>query len=165
LPNRPAHKADLIGGEGLRAALFVRLLVGGVFLPEGIKKFLFAEQWGAGRFARIGIPAPELMAHFVGVVEIACGSLILVGLLTRLAAIPLLIDIIVAIVTTKLPLLWRATAVSTKIGFWPMQAEARTDYAMLMGLLFLLTAGAGPLSVDGWIHRSWGPSLTAAGRR
>jgi putative oxidoreductase len=130
------------------ANLIVRLLVGLVFLPEGVKKFLFPEQWGAGRFARIGIPAPEAMAHFVGAVEIVCGVLLLLGLLTRLAAVPLVVDMLVALATTKLPLLWRATAVSSKVGFWSLQAESRTDYAMLMGLLFLSLAGAGAISLD-----------------
>jgi putative oxidoreductase len=136
------------------AALFIRLLVGGVFFPEGVKKFLFAAQWGAGRFERIGIPAPAFMAHFVGTVEIVCGLFVLVGLFTRLASIPLLSDICVAIATTKIPLLWRATAVSANVGFWSMQGESRTDYAMLMGLLFLLFAGAGPLSLDRWLSAS-----------
>jgi uncharacterized membrane protein YphA (DoxX/SURF4 family) len=143
-----AHDA---GGQ--RSNIVVRLLVGLVFVPEGLKKFLFPEQWGAGRFLRIGIPAPEAMAHFVGAVEVVFGLLLLVGLLTRLSAIPLLIDIAVAIATTKLPLLWRATAVSAKVGFWSMQAESRTDLAMLLGLLFLLLAGAGPLSLDRWLSR------------
>ncbi len=146
LPLLPAH--------GQRANLVVRLLVGLVFLPEGVKKFIFPEQWGAGRFARIGIPAPAAMAYFVGAVEIVCGTLLLVGLLTRLATLPLLVDILVAIATTKIPLLWRATAVSSKIGFWAMQAESRTDFAMLMGLLFLLLAGPGPLSLDARAARS-----------
>ncbi len=139
---------NLVRPGGQRANLLVRLLVGLVFLPEGIKKFLFPEQWGAVRFARIGIPAPAAMAHFVGAIEIVCGILLLLGWVTRLATIPLLIDIFVAIATTKVPLLWRATAVSAKVGFWPMQAESRTDFAMLMGLVFLLLAGAGPLSFD-----------------
>jgi uncharacterized membrane protein YphA (DoxX/SURF4 family) len=108
---------------------------------EGIKKFLFPQQWGVGRFTHIGIPAPGTLAPFVGVVEIVCGFLLLLGLLTRLASIPLIIDISVAIATTKIPIL-------LKSGFWPMEAEARTDYAMLMGLVFLLIAGAGPLSAD-----------------
>ncbi len=133
---------------GQRSNLVIRLLVGLVFVPEGLKKFLFPEQWGAGRFLRIGIPAPEALAHFVGAVEVIFGLLLLIGLLTRLSAIPLLIDIAVAIATTKIPLLWRATAVSAKLGFWSMQAESRTDLAMLLGLLFLLLAGAGPLSLD-----------------
>jgi putative oxidoreductase len=143
----------ILDGTGQRSNLVIRLLVGLVFLPEGLKKFLFAEQWGAGRFARIGIPAPAAMAHFVGAVEIVFGLLLLVGLLTRLAAVPLLIDIAVAIATTKISLLWRATAVSAKVGFWSMQAESRTDFAMLMGLVFVLLAGAGPLSLDASLSR------------
>jgi len=150
---------------GQRADVIVRLLVGLVFFPEGVKKFLFAEQWGAGRFARIGIPAPGQMAAFVGAVEIMCGLLIVVGLATRLASIPLLVDISVAIATTKIPLLWRATAVSTKTGFWSMQAEARTDYAMLMGLLFLLVAGAGPWSVDAVLARRTSSESTSVSWR
>ena len=139
-----------------RSALFVRLLTGLVFIPEGVKKFVFPEQWGAGRFVRIGIPAPELMAHFVGVVELGCGVLLLVGLATRLAALPLVIDMCVAIATTKLPLLWQATAVSSKIGFWSMQSESRTDFAILMALLFLAVAGAGPWSLDARLSRRRG---------
>jgi uncharacterized membrane protein YphA (DoxX/SURF4 family) len=146
----------LLDASGPRANLVVRLLVGLVFLPEGVKKFLFPDQWGAGRFARIGIPAPEAMAHFVGGVEIIFALLLLAGLLTRLSAVPLLIDIGVAIATTKVPLLWRATAVSAKVGFWSMQAESRTDFAMLMGLVFLLLAGGGALSVDAWLGRPGG---------
>ena len=136
----------MLAADGPGANLIVRLLVGGVFFLEGIKKFLFVEQWGAGRFARIGIPAPGIMAPFVGGVEIVCGFLILIGLLTRLASVPLLINIGVAIATTKIPLLLRS-------GFWPMEAEARTDYSMLMGLLFLLLAGAGSRSMDARLAR------------
>ena len=136
----------MLAADGPGANLLVRLLVGGVFFLEGIKKFLFVEQWGAGRFARIEIPAPGIMAPFVGVVEIVCGFLILIGLLTRSASIPLLINIGVAIATTKIPILLHS-------GFWPMEAEARTDYSMLMGLLFLLLAGAGSRSVDARLAR------------
>jgi len=134
----------ILAAHGPGAILMVRLLVGGVFFLEGIKKFILVEQWGAGRFARIGIPSPGIMGPFVGVVEIVCGFLILTGLLTRLASIPLFIDICVAIATTKIPILLR-------VGFWPMEAEARTDYSMLMGLLFLLLAGAGSWSIDAWL--------------
>jgi uncharacterized membrane protein YphA (DoxX/SURF4 family) len=128
-------------GKAYSAILAIRLMIGGVFLLEGIKKFLFAEQWGGGRFTRIGIPSPYLMAHVVGAVEIVCGLLVLVGLGTRFAAIPLLAVICTAIATTKIPIL-------LKSGFWPMEAEARTDYAMLMGLIFLLLAGSGGCSLD-----------------
>jgi uncharacterized membrane protein YphA (DoxX/SURF4 family) len=86
-----------------RAVILIRLLVGLVFFEEGIQKFLFPAVMGAGRFARIGIPAPDVMGPFVGVVEIVCGAMLVLGLLTRLAAIPLLVDIAVAILSTKLP--------------------------------------------------------------
>jgi uncharacterized membrane protein YphA (DoxX/SURF4 family) len=131
----------MLAADGSAANLLIRLLAGGVFFLEGIKKFLFPEQWGVGRFTHIGVPAPGTLATFVGAVEIVCGFLILVGLLARLASIPLIIDICVAIATTKIPIL-------LKNGFWPMEAEARTDYSMLMGLVFLLIAGAGSLSAD-----------------
>lgn len=84
--------------------IFIRLVVGAVFLSEGIQKCLFPADLGLGRFMKIGIPAPAFTAAFVGVCEIVCGVLILVGLLTPLAAIPLIIDMLVAILTTKMPI-------------------------------------------------------------
>src|ERR1700747_3096629 len=113
------------------AVILVRLLGAGVFLSEGIQKFLFPEALGVGRFAKIGIPAPEIMAPFVGVCEIVCGVLFLLGLLTRFAAVTMIIDMLVAISTTKIPLLLNE-------GFWKMAHEARTDWSMLLGSLFLL---------------------------
>jgi putative oxidoreductase len=123
------------------SVLLVRLMVGWVFLSEGIQKFLFPAALGVGRFEKIGIPAPNFFAPFVGIVEIVCGSLLIVGLLTRLAAIPLLIDISVAILTTKFPML-------SKSGFWGAMHEARTDFCMFLGLLFLIAIGSGHLSLD-----------------
>ena len=131
----------LFSTNGPRATILIRLLVGAVFLSEGIQKFLFPAALGVGRFTKIGIPAPQFFAPFVGVVEIVCGTLLIVGLVTRLAAIPLMIDISVAIITTKIPMLSTA-------GFWSMAHEARTDYCMLLGLLFLLLVGIGPFSID-----------------
>lgn len=128
------------------AYLLVRLTVGGVFLLEGIQKFLFSETLGVGRFVKIGIPAPELMAPFVRVVEVACGILILVGLFTQLAAIPLIVDMIIAISTTKIPLLLDK-------GFWPMVHEARVDWCMLLGSVFLLLVGGGLWSLDAVLKR------------
>jgi len=137
------------------AVILIRLMVGPVFFEEGIQKFLFPAIQGAGRFTRIGIPAPAQMAYFVGAVEIICGALIVLGLFTRLAAIPLLIDISVAIASTKIPILlghgyWRFHLPQlSRYGAWAMFSEARTDFSMLLGLLFLLIVGAGPLSFDG----------------
>ena len=142
-----------------RAVLLVRLMTGAVFFEEGIQKFLFADLMGVGRFARIGIPAPEAMGPFVGMVEIVCGALVLAGLLTRLAAIPLLADISVALLSTKIPILLGHdflcfhVAKLARYGFWSMASEARTDFSMLLGLLFLLIAGAGSCSVDACLNR------------
>jgi putative oxidoreductase len=126
------------------AVILIRLLVGGVFLSEGIQKFLYPDQLGVGRFVKIGIPHPEIMAPVVGCFEVTCGSLAILGLLTRLAAIPLIVVISVAIWTTKIPLL-------SKSGFWNMAHEARTDYCMLLGGVFLLIVGAGLWSFDRWL--------------
>jgi putative oxidoreductase len=123
------------------AILLIRLAVGGAFLSEGVQKFLFPDALGVGRFTTIGIPAPQIMAPFVGVVEIGCGLLVLLGLFTRLATIPLVVDMLVAIATTKVPIL-------LKSGFWSMAHEARTDWAMLLSCLFLFVAGPGPWSLD-----------------
>jgi putative oxidoreductase len=129
------------------ATVLVRVLVGWVFLSEGVQKFLFPAALGVGRFAKIGIPWPSFSAPFVAVFEIGCGILILLGLLTRAAAIPLIIDISVAIASTKIPML-------VEKGFWSMAHEARTDFSMLFGLLFLLIEGAGSWSVDArWARR------------
>jgi|SRR5208283_5209139 len=124
-----------------KALLLIRILVGWVFVSEGVQKFLFPAQLGVGRFEKVGIPSPHFMAPFVGTVEIVCGTLLLIGLLTRLATIPLLIDISVAIATTKVPMI-------AKSGMWAMLHEARVDFSMLLGLLFLLITGAGALSLD-----------------
>jgi uncharacterized membrane protein YphA (DoxX/SURF4 family) len=137
--HRLAHR--LAATQAPAAVVLVRLLVGGVFLSEGVEKFLFPDALGVGRFVKIGIPAPSAIAPFVGVVEIAGGLLLIVGLLTRLAAIPLIIDMLVAIATTKVPILARS-------GFWAAAHEARTDYATLLGSAFLLIVGAGSLSLD-----------------
>jgi putative oxidoreductase len=136
------------------ATALIRVLVGAVFVSEGIQKFLYPAQIGAGRFAKIGIPAPELMGPLVGVIEIVCGALILVGLLTRLAALPLIGVMVVAIVSTKIPILlgegfWGFQLRElSHYGFWSMAHEARTDFSMLLGSSFLLLVGAGPLSLD-----------------
>lgn len=121
--------------------LLIRLMVGAVFLSEGIQKFLFPALRGAGRFEKIGLPNPEFLGSFVGFFEILCGALILVGLFTRLAAVPTLIIMLVAIATTK-------GAVLANEGFWPMMHGSRTDWAMLLGSIYLIIEGGGKWSVD-----------------
>ena len=141
--------------------ILVRLLVGlVVFLPEGIQKLIFADVLGAGRFAKIGIPFPDVLAPFVGTVEIICGALIILGLLTRLASIPLIIIMIVALVSTKLPILlghdvWMFHLASDikRAGFWSTMHESRADLTMLLGCVYLLIVGAGRWSFDARLAR------------
>jgi uncharacterized membrane protein YphA (DoxX/SURF4 family) len=131
-------------GSGSRianAVILIRLLVGWVFVSEGIQKFLFPAQFGVGRFEKIGIPASHIMAPFVGAVEIIFGSLVILGLFTRLATMPLLCVIGTAIATTKIPMLHTS-------GIWAMLHEARTDFSMLLGLMFLLIVGGGSFALD-----------------
>lgn len=124
----------------------IRLMVGAVFVSEGIQKFLFPAAVGAGRFAKLGLPSPEFLGPMVGGFEIACGALILLGLVTRVATLPLLTIMAVALYSTKLPIL-------LKSGFWKMAHETRTDFSMVIGLLFLLLVGAGAWSFDAWRPR------------
>lgn len=128
------------------AYILVRFIAGAVFLSEGIQKFLYPDALGVGRFIKIGIPFPEFFAPFVGVVEIVFGLLFLAGLLTRLSAVPLIINMIVAILSTKIPILMNN-------GFWAMAHEARTDYSMLLASVFLLIKGAGEWSFDIYLQR------------
>jgi putative oxidoreductase len=146
----------LLRTNNMRSIALIRLLVGWVFLVEGILKFLLPDELGSGRFTTIGIPAPHVMGAFVGAVEIVCGTFVILGLFTRLAAIPLLIDISVAIISTKIPIwlghgYWHFTVSKLKhYGFLSMLHEARTDFSILLGLIFLLVVGAGSWSVDRW---------------
>lgn len=121
--------------------LFCRLAVGLIFLSEGIQKYLFPDVVGTGRFIKIGFSDPAFWAYFTGAFEIVCGILILIGLFTRLAAIPLLIIMMVAFITTKIPIFFDK-------GFWPMVHEYRTDFAMTLLLIFLLIYGGGNFSLD-----------------
>ena len=137
----------LLASDAPAAVWLIRLLVGAVFVSEGIQKFLFPAELGVGRFTKIGIPFPEILAPFVGGVEIVGGFLLLLGLCTRLAAVALIVDMLVAMATTKLPVL-------LKEGVWKMAHEARTDWSMLLGTLFLLLVGAGAWSLDALLLRA-----------
>ncbi|WP_339624646.1 DoxX family protein [uncultured Winogradskyella sp.] len=124
-----------------KTTIIIRLMVGAVFLSEGIQKFLFPAIRGAGRFEKIGLPSPEFLGAFVGTFEIVCGTLILLGLLTRLASVLTLVIMLVAIVTTKSDIL-------ANDGFWIMMHGSRTDWAMPWGSLFLIIKGGGNWSID-----------------
>lgn len=151
---------QIISTTAPAATFLIRLIVGPVFLSEGIQKFLYTDENGIGRFSRIGIPYPEFTGPFVGIVEIVCGALIIFGLLTRLAAIPLIINMLVAILSTKIPILlgfgfWGFSLRNvTYGGFWGMAHEMRTDWSMLLGSIFLLIVGAGSVSIDALLSYS-----------
>jgi uncharacterized membrane protein YphA (DoxX/SURF4 family) len=117
------------------------MIVGIVFLSEGIQKYIYPLALGPGRFEKIGIPNPEVIAYMVACFEIICGMMILLGFITRLSSIPLITIMIVAISTTKVSIL-------INDGFWKMMHETRTDWSMLIGSIFLLIKGGGKWSID-----------------
>ena len=137
-----------------RYVILIRLMVGSVFLSEGMQKFLFPAMRGAGRFAKMGFPSPGFFASFVGVFEIVCGFLILIGLITRLGAIAMLINISVAIIVTKIPIGLGESFGPFILrdlktyGFWSMAHEIRTDFCMWLGAVFLIIKGGGRWSLD-----------------
>lgn len=132
----------MFGGNsrGSLGLFLLRIMVGWVFLSEGIQKFLYPAARGVGRFHAIGIPFPRFSAPFVGVVEIVCGAMLIAGVATGIAVLLLLIDISVAIASTKVPLL--------KHGFWIAMHEARTDFCMLLGLIAIALLGSGGLAMQ-----------------
>jgi uncharacterized membrane protein YphA (DoxX/SURF4 family) len=134
-------KTSFFSTDNSSTTILIRLIVGFVFLSEGIQKFLFPLERGAGRFEKIGLPAPEFLGDFVGGFEIGCGALILLGLFTRLASIPLIIIMLVAFATTK-------SEIFATEGFWELLHGSRTDWSMLLGCIFLLIRGGGNWSLD-----------------
>jgi len=144
--------------DGPAATLLLRLMAGGVFLSEGILKFVYANQ-GVGRFTMLGFPWPAATATFVGGLEIAGGLLLLAGLCTRLIAVPFVIEMIVAILTTKVALYLGTSPLPLppappKVGFWAVMHETRSDWAQLLTVGFLLLAGPGRWSLDARLSAS-----------
>ena len=142
--------SKLLTTHAAAAVIIIRLMVGAVFVSEGIQKFLYPAEVGAGRFEKIGIPSPAVVAPVVACFEIGCGTLVLLGLATRVAVVPLIVILLTAIVTTKVPIL-------REQGFGKMAHEARTDWSMLLGAIFLLIVGAGAWSVDAFWTRNRQP--------
>lgn len=151
--NRQSSTERVIAHRAPSALVLLRIAIAFVFVTEGIQKFLYPEALGVGRFIKIGIPYPEISAPFLGGVEIVAGALVLIGLFTRLAASALVIDMVVAITATKVPILlgygfWGFASPSGKIGFWAAAHEARLDIMMLFSCLLLLSIGPGKASFD-----------------
>ena len=136
---------NIFSTENDNRAVIIRLIVGMIFLTEGIQKILFPDLLGTGRFLTIGFSNPAFWSYFTSTFEILCGGLILIGLITRLAALPLIIIMITAFVTTKMPILIHK-------GIWPWAHEYRTDFATTLLLIYLLIYGAGKWSIDSKIR-------------
>lgn len=141
-------KTNILATINDNRSILIRLIVGLIFLSEGIQKYLYPELLGTGRFIKIGFSHPEFLAYFTGTFEIICGALVLLGLFTRLASIPLFIIMITAFITTKWPIL-------IDKGFWSMAHEYRTDFAMTLLLLYLIIYGSGKWSIDSGIIKSF----------
>jgi putative oxidoreductase len=141
-----------------RSAVLIRMMAGGVFFWEGILKFLYTNQ-GGGRFTKLGIPFPGPTAHFVAVLEIVGGLLLISGFLTRVIAVPFVVEMIVAILSTKISLYLGTSPLPLppappQFGAWAVLHEIRSDYAQIMSVLFLMIAGPGPWSVDAILARA-----------
>ncbi len=137
-------RSRILATESSGSILFIRLMVGGIFLSEGIQKFVYPADLGSGHFLSIGFPLPYFAAYCAGLIEITCATLILLGLYTRLAAVPLLIITMFSIVAIQFP-------VMIDRGWWGMLHAARTDWCMLLGSCYLLLKGGGRWSLD----RKW----------
>lgn len=137
----------LLRTENRPTSILIRIMVGAVFLSEGFQKYIFPNLKGEGLFAQLGLPAPEFLGYLVGAFEISCGLLVIIGLLTRMASVPLIVIMLTAINFTKIPILLDA-------GLWKMLTEVRTEFSMLLGAIWLLIEGGGKWSMDRYLlHR------------
>jgi len=137
---------------GQSTILIIRLMAGSVFFWEGILKFVYVNQ-GAGRFTKLGFAFPETTAHLIAVGEIVGGLLLLLGLFTRITAFYFIIQMIVAVLSTKIGLYLGTSPLPLppappKVGIWAVLHEIRSDYAQILTCLFLLVEGAGRRSLD-----------------
>jgi len=138
--------------KGASSIVLLRLMAGGVFFWEGILKFVYTNQ-GVGRFTKLGFPFPEVTANFVATTEIVGGLFLLAGLFTRFSAFYFVVEMIVAILSTKIALYYGVSPLPSPpapptMGFWAVLHEIRSDYAQVLTCAFLLLQGAGRISLD-----------------
>jgi putative oxidoreductase len=155
---------------GPRAAIAIRLMAGGVFFWEGLLKFAYANQ-GIGRFTKLGLPVPHTLAPAIAVLEIGGGLLLMGGLGTRLISVPFIVEMIVAMLATKVSLYLGTSPLPRppsppQAGLWAVLHEIRSDYAQIMSCIYLLAAGPGPWSLDALLaRRRAGASAQVRGER
>jgi uncharacterized membrane protein YphA (DoxX/SURF4 family) len=140
-----------------KATIAIRLMAGGVFFWEGLLKFAYANQ-GVGRFTKLGMPVPEVLAPAVALLEIGGGLLLMSGLATRLISVPLIVEMIVAMLSTKIALYLGTSPLAKPpappiVGGWAVLHEIRSEYAQLMCCIYLLAAGPGPWSLDAMLAK------------
>jgi len=155
--------------DGPASTLLLRLMAGGVFLWEGVMKFVFVSQ-GVGRFTKLGMPFPHFTADFVGCLEIVGGLLLLSGLMTRLIAIPFIIEMMVAILSTKISMFLGTSPLPLppsppQVGIWAVLHEVRSEYAQLLTSAFLLINGPGKWSLDALLQRNRSAKLVPSKMR
>jgi uncharacterized membrane protein YphA (DoxX/SURF4 family) len=143
--------------DGTSSIVLIRLMTGGVFFWEGLLKFAYPNQ-GVGRFTKLGFPFPEVTAHFVGSAEIIGGLFLLFGIFTRFTAFYFIIQMIVAVLATKISLYLGTSPLPLppappKVGFWAVLHEIRSDYAQILTSIFLLIEGSGRISLDRLIKK------------
>ncbi|HEY2413119.1 MAG TPA: DoxX family protein [Pirellulaceae bacterium] len=143
--------------DGPAATMWLRMMCGSVFFWEGVLKFIYLNQ-GVGRFTKLGLPFPGATADFVAVLEIVGGIMLLLGLGTRLIAIPFVIEMLVAIAVTKIPLFLGTSPLPPPpalpiAGFWAVLHEVRSEFAQLLTVVFLFIAGPGRWSLDALMAR------------
>jgi uncharacterized membrane protein YphA (DoxX/SURF4 family) len=133
-------------------------MAGGVFLWEGILKFVYVNQ-GVGRFTKLGMPVPHITADFVALLEIFGGLLLLSGFLTRWISIPFIVEMIVAVLSTKISLYLGTSPLPRppappQVGIWAVLHEVRSEYAQALVVAFLLINGPGKWSLDALLRNS-----------
>ncbi|HEX7825348.1 MAG TPA: DoxX family protein [Mycobacterium sp.] len=162
MTQREISLVQLTATRASGAVTLIRFYVGLIFIAEGTLKFLRPDALGPGRFDKVGIPNATFFAYFDGAMEIGCGLLILAGLLTRLAAVPMIVDMLGAILTTKVPLFWSSAPLYPKEGgWWDFIHESRLEVAMLCGSVFLFIVGAGTYSLDARLSSAKAPAAVA----
>jgi putative oxidoreductase len=137
---------------GQSSIIIIRLMAGGVFFWEGMLKFVYTNQ-GAGRFTKLGFPFPEPIAHFIAIGEMIGGAMLIAGFRTRIVAIYFVLEMIVAVLSTKISLFLGTSPLPLppappKVGIWAVLHEIRSDYAQILCCLFLVIEGAGRRSLD-----------------